>query len=62
MTGAGGKPGNHPAEVNLVNVEQCLEVDSLAVEESKENREEVEKEAAQRYLAALFFDRISHAK
>ena len=39
-----------------------MEVDSLAKEESTENREEVEKEAAQRYLAALFFDGTGNTK
>ena len=38
VTGAGGKPGQHPAAMNLVGADKCLEVDSLATEQSKEKR------------------------
>ena len=62
VTGLGGNPGQHPAAVNLVSAEKVFEVDIPTTEEFKEKREEVEKEAAQRYLAALFFYRLSNAK
>ena len=62
VTAAKINPGQHPVAVKLVGAEQGFEVDILAAEESIENREEVEKEASQKYLAALFFDGISKDK
>ena len=62
VTGAGGKPGKHPASVDMVYLEQGLEVDILSTEESIYKREEFKKGAAQRYLVALFFDGLSNAK
>ena len=62
MTVEGGKPGNNPAAVKLVNTEKGFEIDRMAMEESKEKREEVKKRESQRYLDALFFDGISNTK
>ena len=42
--------------------EQGLEVYSLAAEEYTDKRQEDENEAAQRYLAVLFFDGLSNIK
>ena len=62
VTAAKINTGQHPVAVKLVGAEQGFEVDILAAEESIENREEVEKEASQRFMDALFFYGISNAE
>ena len=64
IKGAGGKPGLHDAAIKLVCDEKGLTLDALNASgaDAANRKAEVEKEATNRYLAALLFDGLSNVK
>ena len=61
IKGAGGKPGLHDTAIKLVCNEKGLTLDALNASgaDAANKKSEVTKEATNRYLAALLFEKVT---